>query len=262
MLLSISNIAWPLNSDEYMYNYLNSIGFTGLEVAPTRIFPKDPYNDLETAKSFSQNLKKQYNLDISSIQSILYGKSECLFATNEERNILLDYTKKAIDFAVVIGCKNIVFGCPKNRIMNSEDQYQIAVEFFKELGNYALKKGTVISIEPNPVIYGTNFINYTSQAFDLVKSVNCDSFKVNVDFGTILYNNESLSIIDSNLSHVNHIHISEPNLMLIKKRKLHIELADILKCQGYSKFVSIEMKNLNDLEAIKTIVLYIKEVFA
>lgn len=50
-----------------------------------------------------------------SMQSIWYGRTEKLFGTEEERNLLLDYTKSAVDFAAAIGCKNLVFGCPKNR---------------------------------------------------------------------------------------------------------------------------------------------------
>ena len=37
--LSISNIAWDKADDEAVYTEMKAHGFTGLELAPTRIFP-------------------------------------------------------------------------------------------------------------------------------------------------------------------------------------------------------------------------------
>lgn len=39
MKLSISNIAWSAEHDAAMYKFLQQEGFSGLEIAPTRIFP-------------------------------------------------------------------------------------------------------------------------------------------------------------------------------------------------------------------------------
>lgn len=41
--LAISNIAWHKNDDEAVYTAMQQAGFTGLEIAPTRIFPVEPY---------------------------------------------------------------------------------------------------------------------------------------------------------------------------------------------------------------------------
>lgn len=261
MKLSISNIAWISDNDDLMYRCVSDLGFKGLEIAPTRIFPQNPYDNLIEAMVYSKKLKEIYNLDISSMQSIWFGKTERIFGTEEERLELINYTKKAIDFATKVNCKNLVLGSPKNRIIDNDKNYNMAVDFFRELGRYAAKRGTVLSIEPNPKLYGTNYINYTKEAFDLVCEVKSDGFKVNVDFGTIIENEENLSIIENNIEQVNHIHISEPNLNPIIKRENHKELADILKRKDYNKFVSIEMKKNDNLEDIKSIILYVKEVF-
>ena len=263
MKLSISNIAWTKEHNDAMYNFLKESGFNGLEIAPTRIFPDNPYGQIKDAKRFSANLKHRYNLEICSMQSIWFGRTEKLFETIEERKALLDYTKKAIDFASSIGCKNLVFGSPKNRIIENDDQYHLAIDFFKELGVYAFENKTVLSMEANPTIYGTNFINTTEQAFNLVEDVKREGFKVNIDFGTIIQNNENLKIISENINLVNHIHISEPNLapIAIEVRRLHNELSDLLEKASYDKFISIEMKNTDDLNKVKQCIEYIKGVF-
>ena len=263
MKLSISNIAWSDKYDEEMYQFLYENEIEGIEIAPTRIFHEEPYNKLEEAGEFASKLKKKYNLEISSMQSIWFGRKENIFNSKEERKSLIQYTKKAIDFASRINCNNLVFGCPKNRniIDKNIDVEEISNEFFQEISEYAEKNGTIIAIEPNPSIYGTNFINKTQEAFELVRKINSKGLKVNVDIGTIIQNNENTLELVDNIDLINHIHISEPNLEIIEKRDLHRELRNILVENKYDKFVSIEMKNKENLKNVKNVIEYIKGIF-
>ena len=259
MKLSYSNIAWNPEQDLEMYEFLQKQGFTGLEIAPTRLFPDNPYDSLNSAREIAETLKNKYGLSVSSMQSIWYGKSESIFGSDDEKRILVEYTKKAIDFAAVISCKNLVFGCPKNRNMPESGDVKAAEEFFFEIASYAVQQGTVIALEPNPPIYGTNFINFTKEAFEFAKRI--DGLAVNVDFGTIIENNENLQIIAAHLDLVNHVHISEPYLERIVERDLHKELCDILKSGNYNEFVSVEMKNLGDIDIVKKTAEYVRRVF-
>lgn len=260
MKLSISNIAWKKNEDKEMYEYLKNSRFDAIEIAPTRIIEENPYDNIERAEKFANELENNYNLKISSMQSIWYGKQGNIFNQNEAENFI-KYTKKAIDFANRIGCKNLVFGCPKNRMIPEGKQEEDVLYFFKQLGEYAKEKQTVLAIEPNPIIYGTNFINYTNQAFEFVKKVDSDGVKVNVDFGTIVQNNEELNGIFENIDLVNHIHISEPNLANIEKRESHKVLCENLKRLKYNRYISIEMKNIGDLDIVKDVIKYVNEIF-
>ena len=113
MKLSISNIAWEASADEQMQQKLQELNFQGLEIAPTRIFPSSPYDNLPEAKTWAEALHRKYGLTIPSMQSIWFGRQEMLFGAEAEREALLAYTKKAIDFAAAMGCHNLVFGCPK-----------------------------------------------------------------------------------------------------------------------------------------------------
>lgn len=260
MKLSISNIGWNNENNEEIYKYISNKGYKGLEIAPTMLIKEEPYNKIEELKKTVDNLKDKYGLSISSMQSIWYGKSGNIFNKNDAIEFI-DYTKKAIDLANSIGCNNLVFGCPKNRIIPENQKEEDIVYFFKEIGDYAYLKNTVLSLEPNPAIYGTNFINYTNEAFEFVKKVASKGFMVNVDFGTIIANNEDLNVIYNNIHLVNHIHISEPNLNLIEEREEHKKLAEFLKENKYDKFISIEMKNYNDLDSLKKIIDYIYDIF-
>lgn len=135
------------------------------------------------------------------------------------------------------------------------------MEFFKELGDYALSKNTVIGMEANPPIYNTNFINDTKSALELIQEVNSEGFKLNLDVGTMIYNGESTGELVGNVKYINHVHISEPNLKPIEERELHHELKKILLSEGYQGYVSIEMGKVDNLAVLDKKLKYVARVF-
>ena len=267
MKLSISNIAWEAKNDEIVYSYMKECGFSGVEIAPTRWVQENPYGQVEKAVKIAENLKETYGFTVPSMQSIWFGRQENLFSSEEERNTLIDYTKKAIDYAAAIDCKNLVFGCPRNRnvsdsfSLSQEQAEEIAAAFFHELGEYAYEKGTVIGMEANPPIYNTNFANTTKEALALVEKAASKGFLLNLDVGTMVHNGEDIGILKDKVSLINHVHISEPGLKLIEQRELHRELAELLQEENYNNFVSIEVGKQEDVTVLKTVMEYIAEVY-
>lgn len=261
MRLAASNIGWKSEYDTPMYQWFNENGIQGLEIAPTRVFPNDPYDDLKSAKIWAESLKDEYDLDIVSMQSIWYGRKENIFSSSKEREILTEYTKRAMDFAQAIGCKNLVFGCPRNRNVEEGADVSVAEDFFGSLGDYAYHHDTVLAMEANPSVYNTNYCNTTDEAANLVRTVDSPGFKLNLDIGTILTNDEDISIIKEYVDIINHVHISEPGLALIGERDIHCQLRDILLDSGYDRYVSLEVKTQDDMEAIKGAMQYIKSIF-
>ncbi len=261
MILSASNIGWDFSQDTDIYKKMLECGFKGLEIAPTRIFPVNPYDNLKEASDFAKKIYDSYGFVITSMQSIWFGKTENLFENDISRKALLDYTKKAILFAKSCNCKNLVFGSPKNRNMPENAKVSDVKDFFLKIGDFAMQNNTVVSLEPNPTIYGTNFINTTFEAIDFVKEVNSDGLKVNFDLGTVINNNEDLSRIFEDISLINHIHISMPYLKPIEESKIHRELKNILIEKKYNKAVSIEMAKPVDINVYKTTIDYVADIF-
>lgn len=261
MKLSISNIAWEEKDDAQVYKWMKKSGFTGLEIAPTRIFPDRPYEKVGEAEAWSKKLLAENGFVVPSMQSIWYGRNEKLFGTEEERNILSTYTREAVDFAEIIGCKNLVFGCPRNRAVPDGGNAEMAVSFFRELGNYASEHGTVIGMEANPPIYNTNYINDTLSALELIHRVDSQGFRLNLDVGTMIQNGEKAEELVGNVKLINHVHISEPGLKTIENRELHRELCRILKEEGYDGFISIEMGKKEDISFIEDVMKYVQEIF-
>lgn len=261
MKLSISNIAWAEALDNRIYEMMEKNGYSGLEIAPTRVFTNTPYEKLTEIDAWARDIKKRYGFEIPSMQSIWFGRNEKLFGTEEERNLLLKYTKKAIDFAAVIGCKNLVFGCPRNRKLPENADRDLGVKFFKEVGDYAAEKHTVIGMEANSPLYDTNYINDTLSALELIGLVNSDGFLLNLDVGTMIQNGEDVEELRGKVHLINHVHISEPALKQIKPRRLHIDLKHVLQEENYQGYVSIEMGQTDDAAGIEQVIQYVRTVF-
>jgi sugar phosphate isomerase/epimerase len=261
MKLSISNIGWDSNEDIFMYELIKKYGFQGIEIAPTRLIALNPYDNVKIAKDKVKQINNVYGLEISSMQSLLFGCSTRMFEAEENLRYVESILIKAIDFSNAIYCKNLVFGSPKNRVLGSSNDYERAIIFFKRLGDYAFSKHTNFSIEANPKIYGTNFINTTEEAINFIKEVNSEGLKLNLDLGTIIVNDENLNLVSENIELVNHVHISEPFLEPILPRKEHKELCEILKDNKYKNYVSIEMKGCNSIQKVKESIQYILSIF-
>ena len=260
MKLSISNIGWSNENDLAVYEIMKNEGFEGLEIAPTRIFPEKPYDKIEEAGRWADGIKTEYGLVISSMQSIWYGRNEKLFGTEQERSVLIEYTKKAIDFAERIGAGNLVFGCPRNRIKPEGADEDIAVRFFKELGDYAATHNTIVGMEANPPIYNTNYINDTARALDLIEMVGSDGFKLNLDMGTMVENREDVSLLKGKEHLIGHVHISEPGLKPIVPRKIHKDLYELLNSYGYDGYISIEVGRQDDISELRKMMKYVEGI--
>lgn len=259
MKLSISNIGWEDGDNERVYAAMRACGFTGLEIAPTRLFPHPAYGYTEEVKAFAGRMYSAFGLRVVSMQSIWFGRTEQVFGTAEERQALAEHTRKAVDFAQAAGCPNLVFGCPRSRVRPEGAPLQTAVDFFNEIGAYAAEKGCTIALEANPPVYHTNFMNRTEEAFSVAEQCGA-GISVNLDFGTILTNGETLDGLADKLPRVSHIHLSEPELAPIERRDIHREFAAMLRAAGYDRWVSIEMKAA-PFERVCAAMEYAAEVF-
>lgn len=282
MKYAISNIAWSPEEDEMMYDYLSERRM-GLEIAPSRIYPwkksdstgrtVGPYDHAREAQDWARDMYNYYGIKIVSMQSVLNGIQANIFGSDRENRSLILYMKKAIDFAFALKCKNLVFGCPINR--NIPDGYdmvkagQVASAFFAELTMYAAQRGVVIAIEANPVNYNTNFINFTSQAFDLVRFISKEVgknasafFKVNLDLGAIVTNGESVYELlnDKTIPLINHVHYSEPNLKMLRQREEHKAIKKMLEDNGYDNYISVEMRMPERTKDVLTAIEYLRSL--
>ena len=260
MKLAASNLAWSPQQDSAVLRYMADHGFTGLEVAPTKIVQNRPYDYPEVAREYSERIKSEYGLQICSMQSLWYGIPQRIAESAETQAMLLEYTKRAIRFADAIECRNIVFGCPRNRVIKNDGEKHIVEEFLLKCAEESAKYGIVIAVEANPPIYQTNYLNNTYQVLDLIKRQNHPSLKLNLDCGTVIENGEKLNLIFEDTDLISHVHISEPELVIIKKREIHRAIVEHLRGQ-YHHFISIEMQQQKNIDDLFSTMKYIRDIF-
>lgn len=255
--LAISNIAWNTQDDKKIFKILNKYSFTGLEIAPTKLFPNIASvqkNEIVTYK----NICNEYKIKIVAMQSLLFGRPDLtIFDSKEKRNDLILYLEHIIWIGYMLGVEYIVFGSPKNRIIPStlsvEDVDKISIEFFSKLGDIAKKYNMYFCIETNPSFYGTNFITKSSQAITLIKKVNHSHFRFHLDTGALFSNNENPSeIITAGIKYMKHCHISDKNLIPLTDGEnytsKHKEVAMSLNDAGYTGWRSVEMRQASENE--------------
>lgn len=259
MKLAVSQIAFAPEEEQQAFGLLHGLGFAGLEIAPTRVAGPQPYSSPDKAAAFALELQTGFGLAVCSMQSIWYGQTGNMFGA--QRQHLLQYTKAAIKFARAAACPNLVFGSPKNRVLPQGQTEADALPFFAELAAFAHQNGCVLALEATPPVYGTNFMNTTAQALAMVKQVNHPGCKLNLDFGTVVINEEDLACLQGQVQHIHHVHISEPQLAMVQPRAGHKALAALLKQEGYAGYVSIEMKQ-QPLAMVQKAAEYVAEVFA
>lgn len=253
MKLAVSNIAWLPQERLHAYRLLAESGIAGLEIAPALFFhtTPHPFNPSITDGKEAMSEIADFGLSIVSMQSLLYGvKDATLFGTATGRANFLAGMRRAIELAGRFGIPNIVFGSPKNRSVPAgyeiETALTDAIEVFRKLGDLAQRVGTKIAIEPNPAIYGTNFLNDFSSVHTFVQRADHPSVVANLDLGAMRINgtyDTITAVIPSLINEINHVHISEQNLSPAPKDVTSlVPLLRSLSESNYTKWISIEMK--------------------
>lgn len=269
MKISISNIAWDKKDDEQVYQILQKNNIYGVDVAPGRVFEQPFEVSNEQGKEFINKLKS-YSLNPVGMQSLLFGTSGLvLFEDEVSRRQTIDHLKKMMDYAEKIGVTRLVFGSPKNRLIGNQSKEvieQLCYEVFNELGDYASEHKLYFCIEPNPVIYGADFVTTTIEGIELVKKISNPGFRLHMDLGTMIMNDENIEeIVTEGLEVTEHIHLSHPNLeQVVGFNEIHKKFYNTLKTNWYSGSVSIEMKNsmqFDNIDRVEQTVQFISEIY-
>lgn len=249
----MSNIAWPPDVRLAAYAAMNEAGVNGLEIAPGILFVDsyDPFRPTRAAIRLAIAEIGLANLRLVSMQSLLYGVQGAeLFGEADARARFLQGMNRAVDLAEELGIPNLVFGSPKQRVvpcgMKALTAEHVAAELFFKLGERAAAASTVISIEANPRSYGTNFLNTHEQAAAFVARVSHPAIRLVLDLGAVAMNGESvreLACRPEVMKLVNHVHVSEPNLLPApSSQQVLAEALGHIRMMDYQGAVSIEMK--------------------
>lgn len=253
MRFAVSNIAWSPEDRSTAYRALRAAGFTGLEVAPGLLFDQaaDPFAPTDTEAAPRLAEIAEAGLTLVSAQSLLFGvEGAALFEGEAALGRLEAGMARAIALAGRIGLPVLVFGSPKQRVvpegMAMEAALDHAAAVFRRLGALAEDAGTVIAMEANPEVYGTNFLNRASEALSFVERVDHPGIGLILDVGAMHINGDFdriPAIVAAAGPRLVHVHMSEPGLAPAPADPGQAaQVIAALAAEGYDRAVSIEMK--------------------
>lgn len=251
MKIAISNIAWQQPEEENIARLMQDLGIAGVEIAPTKIWQSPLIasdRDIYAYRDFWQ----RHDIEIVAMQALLFGRNDLtIFQDAVTRQETLRYLAGTIELGSKLGAKALIFGSPKNRKIGDLERdkaQEIARSFFSELGEIAAKYQLFFCIEPNPTVYGCDFVNTSQEGLELVTQTNSKGFGLHLDAAGMSLSGENIVTALNNCHHqLCHFHISEPYLGQIGEGGVeHRIFADTLSRLNYDRWVSIEMRAVDE----------------
>jgi D-psicose/D-tagatose/L-ribulose 3-epimerase len=206
--LAASNIAWLPEEEAEAFAVLRSHGVTGVEVAPTVLWPDWEGATPAAAAAYRRRLEDD-GLACPALQAVLYGVDAALFGTAAERQRLSDHLRRVAGLAHALGAGVVVLGAPGHRRRGSlrrEEAFATAVEIFAALAADYEAAGVTLCLEPNPSEYGCDFVTSAAEGAELVDAVASPGFGLHLDAGALILGEEPLAHAPR------HFHASEPHL--------------------------------------------------
>ena len=217
MRLAISNIAWDTVEDVAIAGLLHRFCVDAVDIAPGKYFP-------EPAKATDEDIARiktwwsERGIEITGMQALLFGTTRLnVFGPPDVQDAMLQHLTAVCRIGAGLGAKRLVFGSPKNRDrtgLSNQEVMDVAIPFFRSLGDVAQSYGVVICLEPNPTCYGANFMTTSAETAQMVKQVAHSAVRMQLDTGALTINGEDLfTVLQDCASLIGHVHASEPDLL-------------------------------------------------
>lgn len=213
LVLSLSSLALGRREFDDSTRLLHKYGIEGVELAPTAVWGS---RCRPTALQLSSERGRweREGITIGSIQSILYGSPELQLFDKDTQPLLATRLIEMADIASGLGATHMVFGSPRNRLrksLNRETATRIAVDFFGDLVADLRERNVVLTLEPNPPLYGADFMISYSEVLDVVNSVGSAQIASQIDTGCVtLAGEDPAGCVHRRVP--GHVHISAPGI--------------------------------------------------
>ena len=255
MKLAISNIAWEPSDESAVLETLRQMGVSGIEVAPTKIWPAWQGASEAAAGEYRRRLAAE-GFCVPAFQAILFGRSDLQVFDEATWPALEEHFRRVAGLAAALGAGVLVFGSPKNRRRGQLAMSKAvprAVQLFRRLGAICTQHGVRIALEHNPPEYNCDFATSAADAAEFVALVGSPAVALHLDSGGLrLSGGDMAEAIRSAVPFV-HYHASEPMLENPARSGTvdHAKAAAALTSVRYDGWISLEMKGPDSLDGIR-----------
>jgi D-psicose/D-tagatose/L-ribulose 3-epimerase len=246
MKIAFSNIAWQPHDDLSVLALLKDKGIAGIEIAPTRVWPKWNGATAKAAERYGKWLKT-LGFEVPALQAVLFGRPDAQLFDAEGASAFVSHLAYIAELAQALCAQVVVLGAPRQRnrgALGEDDAYERAAEILYHLAVIFAARGACLCIEPNPRQYACNFVTNVEEALELIRRVNHPGFALHLDAAGMFLEADRLKAVWPRAGHlVRHYHISEPDLGDFRAPQIHhrANLA-FLASTTYSGWCSVEMR--------------------
>lgn len=254
-----SEIFKDWNSIDRTFDYVKSIGYDGIEIAPFTIAQYVTDIPPETRKAIVDKAAA-IDLDVIGIHWVLVGPEgmHINHPDAEVRERTAQYVIDLVHFCGDIGGKVMIFGSPKQRNVSEKLTYEQAFDYTVEAFEKALpvceERGVTICMEPLTHLE-TNFCQSAEETMSIVKRVNHPNFRLMLDTKAMTFEPEGRpALIRKYADYIAHYHANDENLHGPGFGEVDFgPIFEALKDIDFQGYVSVEVFKFDDgPEAIAT----------
>jgi D-psicose/D-tagatose/L-ribulose 3-epimerase len=251
MKLAVSNLGWKVHNDPAVLEVLRSEGVSGIEIAPSKIWPNFVGANYDSALEYRKFLFDE-GLEVPAMQAIIYGRPDLQVFNKNSHGNFIEHFYQLTDVANGLGAKVMIFGAPKNRLrgqLSIPDAMDMAGNLFSKLGDICQAQGCCIGIEHNPIEYGCDFLINAADSRYFVDLLSHPGVQLHLDSGGLYLSGGDAAATIKSTAPFCHFHISEPLLAPIFDGVVdHSIMLKALKDIKYDDWLSIEMNNVDNIQ--------------
>ena len=213
-----------------------NIGFKNIEI----IYSK--FNNVDQLINFRDKIFS-FDMKIISTQSILFNSGIIdLLDVN-----IIDQMYKIIQKCNITQTKILILGSPNCR---KHFDFIKLKNNFKEIDKILIEYDKILCIEPNCKLYNGKYFFRIDEIVNFILDCDLKNVKTMIDTHNILYENLDLvNTFSMYKNYIYHIHVSENNLTQFIRSDKHIEFSKHLTKNNYSKCITYETKDFNNINA-------------
>lgn len=250
MQYAVSNIALPAYDHLGDLPRLAEVGYSGLEVAPSRVW-RDTWHGLaNTDVDAYRRAIEDAGLHVVGLHSLVFDHPELqLFGDADSVAGTLSFMAHLSALCRDLGGRTLIWGGGRKRgAIGPEEAFARAVDFMGTLCMRTAEHGTVFCFEPlGPS--DSDFVNGVADARAIADAVACDNLRLQIDAKALVENDEvTPETFTAAADLLVHFHANEPGLdVLGRTGKIdHATLGSMLANIGYSGYVSAEQRMLSE----------------
>ena len=255
--IAASNIALPAYTHVGLLPLLPPLGITGLEVAPSRIWP-------DTWRGLSHRSVEAYRRDVEAaglrvvgLHSLFFDHPELgLFEKSQARRDSIEFLAHLSGICRDLGGRTLIWGGNRRRRELHEKDARIACRSFLDaLLPQIEAHGTKLCFEPlGP--RDTDFLNSAAECAALTDEINHPALGIQLDAKALVENTESSPATFERIrGRIDHFHANDPGLLPVGSTRTidHASLGACLRAIEYDGWVSIEQRMLDNADPIATL---------